>query len=240
MPDRDVFVLNDAMVRYLLMQRTEYRSPWHRTFKSALKKAGLPFSFDRALLWSERFTKRRIGRLYFESMLDEFWRIRRFIPATASSFLDIGAGLGGIDAVLYRNLGAGLALHILDKSGQSEQVYYGYAPEGAYYNQLSLTREFLLTNGVAARDLVIHDVDKDGYPVGQSFDVILSLKSWGFHYPVETYAEHALRTLAPDGVLVLDLRKETDGETVLSRSFRIVDRVEDDGKRTRIVARRQA
>lgn len=232
-------MLTDPMIRYVLMQRTEYRSGWHQKFKSQLKKLGVPFSFDTALLWSERFAKRRIGKLYYQSMEREFSKIRRFVPATAKSVLDIGAGLGGFDAILYQEMGPALDLYILDKSGESEKVYYGYAEEGAHYNQLYLTKEFLLMNGVPETRLFVNDVDKDGYPLHQKFDVIISLKSWGFHYAVETYIKDVLETLDSDGVLILDIRKDTEGEIIFSKYFRIVDRIESDARRARIVARRQ-
>jgi hypothetical protein len=74
----------------------------------------------------------------------------------------------------------------------------------------------------------------DPLPAGP-FDLVVSLLSAGFHYPISEYSEFALRTLKPGGALVFDCRKNVDQQDFLS-GFSEVNTISDDTKSVRIVA----
>ena len=52
-------------------------------------------------------------------------------------------------------------------------------------------------------------------------DVVISIISWGFHYPVSTYLEDVHEALVPGGVAILDIRNGTDGVAALRRRFHV-------------------
>lgn len=54
-------------------------------------------------------------------------------------------------------------------------------------------------------------------------DLIISLKSWGFHYPVRTYMKLVKRSLKPGGRIILDIRKTTDGIAKMAEEFHLVE-----------------
>ena len=230
----DKFVLSGRMVSYLLMQRTEYRRKEHKTIKMALKKIGLPISLDTFLLWTERFRKNQLANFYYGDLIEDLKSFVNYLPKEATSCLDIGCGLGGIDVLLFRHWGSSVRLHLLDTSGISRRLHDN---EAAHHNELSLTEAFLRLNGVPRSSFVLHDVDRTGYPRDVHFDVVLSLLSWGFHYPVETYVASVAYTLKKGGTLIMDVRNGTEGEPTLKKYFREINRVRTDHKSVRIVAR---
>ena len=72
---------------------------------------------------------------------------------------------------------------------------------------MGTTRKFLLMNQVASNHIHLHRIDPD---TTIPCDVMISLLSWGFHYPVSTYSDLAVRSLRSGGTLILDVRKGTD------------------------------
>jgi len=148
--------------------------------------------------------------------------IRDYLPDSAKAILDVGCGLAGIDVLLYQHYKSrGINLHLLDKEGISEKVYYGFNPEAAHYNSLLLAREFLKLNGVFIDRVSTYGIETEGFPSQCKFDVVISLYSWGYHYPVSTYLESVRTSLASDGIIILDVREGTDGKDQLAKHFTV-------------------
>lgn len=115
---------------------------------------------------------------------------------------------------------------MLDKTKLDRHVYHDFETQASFYNSLVLTRSFLEKNGVAPERIFTLDVsDKVHAFEKNSVDVVLSLISWGFHYPIETYLEDAYIALRSGGVLILDIRASTGGERALRERFGNVESV---------------
>lgn len=120
------------------------------------------------------------------------------------NLLDIGCGMGGIDILLHELFDC--SVHLLDETGdgQTRSMFHN---EVQPYNDMQVATEFLRKNGVT---------DIHTYPADPSLtipcELIISLLSWGHHFPVETYLDLATRSLGEGGLLVLDIRFETEGE----------------------------
>ncbi len=93
-----------------------------------------------------------------------------------------------------------LHLYLLDKSQMTDQVTYGFKDRGEFYNSLDLTREILILNGVAERSIRILEArDDGGIDIDEGLDLVISLISWGFHYPVSIYLDRVHELLKPGG-----------------------------------------
>lgn len=126
--------------------------------------------------------------------------------------LDIGCGLGGMSVLAAHHCGG--RLHLMDGSGWADRRT-GFGPDMGAFNDMHLTAEMMRVNGVR---------DWQPWPIGSTdippVDNIISLLSWGWHYPVETYLDLARRILRPGGRLILDIRGGTDGRSVLAPYFK--------------------
>lgn len=142
---------------------------------------------------------------YGRELAATFAGIAAHLPGTARRVLDIGSGMAGIDVFLSRRY-PGAEIHLLDKQGVSSRINAGYndsAEKFAHYNDFDLARKLLRENGVQ-NTVVCHDMQRDPFP-DLEFDIVVSLLSWGFHYPIQTYAPRCT------GAIVADVRRGTGG-----------------------------
>jgi hypothetical protein len=115
------------------------------------------------------------------------------------------------------------------------KIYYGFNQEAAIYNSLHTTETFLRMNGIKDK-LETIDINHEKYPLETEFDLIVSLYSWGFHYPIETYLNKVKQSLGNEGGVIIDVRKDTGGIGELRRNFDQLETITNGTKRTRIFA----
>jgi SAM-dependent methyltransferase len=230
------FELPRGAEHFLVLQRTSYayRLPRAARFRPV---EGLFRRYGRRPV--ERLRRRTIAKAYTDELLAEYDQLRPYLPAAAGSLLDVGCGIAGIDALLYRHYLASarpVQVHLLDKEGTSE-VYYGFRDAAAFYNSLDLARAFLVANGVADDHVHTFDANATGFPRGTRYDLIISLLSWGHHYPVTTYLDDAVASLADDGVLIMDVRRASSGLEELSDRMTSVEEINGGRVTVRVCAR---
>ena len=153
--------------------------------------------------------------------------------------LDIGCGAAGIDVFLHRHYGLPdrLDFYLLDKSTIDKKVYYNYEPKGSFYNSLELARDFLCRNGLSERRIhLIEATAENTIDAPAGIDFVISLISWGFHYPVDTYLDRVYKLMRDGGHLIIDLRPGTGGEELLKGKFRQIRKISDFKKTCRILA----
>jgi SAM-dependent methyltransferase len=186
----------------------------------------------------ERLRRDKIARALSDGLVRDLETLLPYLPERATAVLDIGCGLGGIDILLHRHYApASPRLTLIDRDGVSAELFYGYEDDAAHYTSLAGARLLLEQNGVPPADVTICDADRDGYPTGERFDLIISLISWGYHYPLETYLDDVDRTLAPGGRVILDVREGAASVDALGR-LGDVETVETSRGRTRLCVRR--
>jgi len=206
----------------VLFQRTQYST--HRkwlAFKiwTWLK---LPYKYRSWVGLEARLRSKKINKEYSKDMFDEFCTIRDVLPSGTRRIIDIGCGLAGIDAYISNHFAHNVNIVLLDKSLVDDKIFYMFHESGAFYNSLNSAKQLLCCNDVPERNIVISEVHKDSiFPSDEGpFDVVISLLSWGFHYPVETYLDNVMENISESGILVLDVRKNTTGRQTLQRAFR--------------------
>ena len=168
-----------------------------------------------------------IARCYLKDILKDYESIEEYLPEVSKNCLDIGCGIGGIDLMLYRHYAGKTNLYLLDYSKTSEEIYYGFRDRGAIYNSLDLTGKFLQMNGVDENNIAICDVNKSNqeYLFSLKFDVIISLLSCGFHYPVSAYLDFIKK--CSSGIVILDIRKGAGQREILEANFSLVKTIAD-------------
>ena len=215
-------VLNipNQALKYILFQRTEFSIyAQNRMLLRAVMNRRIPiYNFSVNL---EAFLfKKRTKRLFSLDMVREYNIIKNYIPKNPKNILDIGSGVAGIDIMLHKHYkDKEIDFHLLDKTEVNSKVYYGIEKEAAYYNSLNIAKNILMANGIEEKNIHTQEVrGKEIFP-GKRFDMIISLISWGFHYPVNTYIDEVYDALVTGGVLIIDVRKNTEGEDLLLKKF---------------------
>ncbi len=148
-------------------------------------------------------------------------RVARELPYMSQSLsrirtlLDIGCGPAQTSIALAKTLDLDY-LYLMD--GIEGPKLQGYHDEPKPWFDTAITAENAKRAGLT-RFMVVPCDPTATYKV----DAIISLLSWGHHYPVSTYIELAKRSLPVGGLLILDLRRAKDGEAELhGHGFRMI------------------
>lgn len=216
-------VLPKDSVKYVLFQRTQYllfrRSSFFQKLKVLLPtRVGYAlesfFSYQHLPVALEAlFTRRTVAQLFGDELSAEYEQMKNYLPITAVSIFDIGSGIGGIDLFLAKHYApVWPTVHLLDRTEMPSKVYYHFKEKACYYNSLPDAKKFLIQNGVPGNNVVLHEVPAEAavaFP--KDLDLVVSLISWGFHYPVATYLSSVYDALRVGGILIIDIRKNTAG-----------------------------
>jgi hypothetical protein len=228
----------DDAVPLILLQRTQYLLLPRLRLIWALRRLIPGVTLINAARFEAKFRKRQIAHLYALDMQHEFETFKHFLPQHVDAVLDIGCGLAGIDVHIYNHFAPRQPhVYLLDKTQLDSQIHHGFEDTGSFYNSLESAEALLMSNGIPKTHIHSMDASHAGQiPFNRDFNVILSLLSWGFHYPIGTYLESAQAHLAPGGRLIVDVRKDRGGEQLLQSTFRHVQVIKEGRRSRRVVA----
>lgn len=203
-----------SALRYALLQR-----PMLQRFTGVSRRFRLPPTL---VLHANTLLRRRAIESSYSRMIHaDFEMIRPHLQPQASHILDIGCGIGGLDVLLFRHYQdcPGLRIDLLDRTDPHTIPRYGFLQGMEFYNALEASSAVLRWNGVPAEAFRSLDAGVAGvFPRGP-LDLVISIASWGFHFPLSTYLEQVERALAPGGRLILDLRRGEGQEDELANTF---------------------
>lgn len=234
-------IIPDEAIRYILFQRTGYlRFPVTTLYRHLLRR--LPFHlpvYNLVVGAESRIARSRVRDLYIADMQAEFDSIRDYLPDVCTTVLDIGCGVAGIDVFLDQHYGEQAPdFYLLDRSQIDRSVYYMFNEQASFYNSLDVARKMLIGNDIPADRIHLREVDAGpDIHVPGGVGLAISLLAWGFHFPVDTYAQQVRDLLSDDGVVILDVRSNTDGMETLRRTFGQITVVLETEKYTRVAAR---
>ena len=226
----DSFILNRNLAQLALLQRIELAEP-------KLKRVRKIFG---RYLFSKIFSKyflfvKKISKNYALIMGEEFNTIKKFIK-NKKNFLSIGAGIGGLELLIIRNI-IDSNVSFIEKDYISDKIKYGWDnlnKEG--YNDLKQLAEFLKHNGVSKERYQIFNFDKKNFPIS-SFDIILSIYSLDYHYDFEIYFDYLKKVMRKDTVLIFDTIRPKYFESIFSHIEIIREDIDTVHKSKRIVCK---
>lgn len=226
------FVLPNGAEYFISLQRTQYQSSLMKTVRKLLPADLVNGPVLRII---EKYRREKISSMYYADMAHEFQSIEAFVNPNTTDVLDIGCGIGGINVLFWQKLKGNVELSLMDKT-RTDAIYYGFKSDAAFYNDFGLTGAFLVANGVDRKKISFYEAGKGHITaIGKKFHLIVSLISWGFHYPLDYYLEEALAALKSDGCIILDLRTGSgDLEGLRMRNDCTVQVIADFGKYMRI------
>lgn len=134
-----------------------------------------------------------VKRRYSAHVLEDFENMKPHLPANVTSILEVGCGVGTLQVFLQRHF-PNATVQLLDGDTISREGGAGYAPKSDVYNSRKITEAMLAANGAKVDRW--HDI---GTKELLEADLIVSLASWGYHYPLTTYRAR--------GFAIVDLRR---------------------------------
>jgi len=237
----DVSKLRVGDVANLALQRTDtlfdtgipkIRSPSYLFW--ARFKIALPLKVEASLRWRG---------IVSEAMATISTEVEQIVaclgPSPVRKLCDIGCGYAFHD-VLFCRLMELSHVHLIDIEQTSER-HHDFNRKGAGYSDLSVAKALIECNTTAEAmpEITTLNPQREALDFGRSFDLILSLLSCGFHYPVDTYTPFFDRCLAEGGRIVLDLRKGEDHST-LFEGFQVERTIVEQDKSARVTLVRKS
>lgn len=230
-------VIPNAAIRYILLQRTGYLKFRRMRVYRLLIRALPSFVNNQTLLLESLLFRKRTKRLFCKGIAEEYEMVRKYLPYDCDSILDIGCGVGGIDVCIYRHYEPkGIDLYMLDKTHIERNVAYGFKQKASIYNSLLVAKELLTSNGVPERRInLIEATDSNDIAIDKQVDLVISLLSWGFHYPIGLYLDSVQGILRKNGKIIVDIRKNTGGMNLLEKAFGNTQVISESQKSSRVL-----
>ena len=187
----------------------------------------------------QNWLRRKFGRLIFTNFLVNFYQIKNiekiseelfkdelktfqnFLPKNIKNIMDIGCGLGIIDILLDQLYKGDPNFFLLDKNKVDRKIKYGFSSNYESYNDLNETKNLLLNNKISINRINIFDVDKK-IEINKNIDLVISLKSMGYHYPIEEYINVIKKCCSDDTIFIFDVSEGYYNENSLNNHFKYI------------------
>ncbi|MGR3219617.1 MAG: hypothetical protein ACUZ8H_07350 [Candidatus Anammoxibacter sp.] len=147
----------------------------------------------------------------------EFDAFSPFIPLLSTNILDLGCGLGRMSAY-YNWHRPGSHFILADSTEFTGTLIDEWEPGVEWYNDLSLTKQFVEANGLT--DYQLFDVRSDCWESLPKCDLVMSVRSIGFHWKIEGYLDRLLELASDDATFVFGVRSGKYDENSFSSVFK--------------------
>ena len=212
-------ILPSSAFKYIILQRTDYVNLQRNKLTRLITKLVPWIRYDKIVSFIAAIYRRKILIEFNSDIQGDYKVIRDHLPVKCSKILDVGCGIAGIDIFLYNHYSLNnISFYLLDQSKVDKTINYGFGQHGEFYNSLLVARETMIINGVPEVNINLLEANESNeIPMQESANLVLSLISWGFHYPVSTYLNNVYKILCDKGILIIDIRKGTDGIRYLDK-----------------------
>ncbi len=204
--------LNYKTKKLLLLQRNELlteRQKWTR------KKFGR-YLFTNFFI---NYNQNKDIELNVENLFkNEIATFKNFLPKSINSIMDIGCGLGIINIFLNKFYNNKPIFYLLDKNRIDRKISYGFSSNYESYNNLSETKDILLNNNIDKDQIHLFDVDKE-IKINNQIDLVISLKSMGYHYPLEGYLKLFRKICNENTIFIFDVSDGYYKEDLFKKYF---------------------
>lgn len=141
-------------------------------------------------------------------------KILSYCPSPLT-ILELGCGLGRGSVLMNQRLRYYPKFYLLDgdKNEKDQVCGLNHTSHTDFYNSLAATRIFCEANGL--NDFVILDAEKDWRRDLPKFDLVFSLLSIGFHWPINLYLDSVYPYLLDEAKLVFQIRRTSDKDPAL-------------------------
>ena len=204
--------LNNKSKKLLLLQRNELltaRQNWLRK------------TFGRLIFTNffvNYFQVQNFEKITEELFYKEFKTFKNYLPNSPENIMDIGCGLGIINIYLNEFFEKKPVFFLLDKNRVDRKIKYGFSSNYESYNDLNETKNILLNNNIDTNRINLFDVEKQ-FLITKKMDLVISLKSMGYHYPINTYIELLRNCCTKNTVFIFDIGDNQYDENYLKKIF---------------------
>ena len=193
--------LNKLSRKLILLQRNELLS----NRQKYLRKRFGRYIFTNFLI--HYFQKNDLKILTENLFREELETFEKYLPSNVENIMDIGCGLGVLNIFINQKYQNNPNFYLLDKNTVDNKIKYGFSKDYESYNDLNETKNILLKNGLSKEQIYIKNVDQE-IMIDNKINLVISLKSMGFHYPIENYINLIKKTCSTETTFIFDVFEE--------------------------------
>ena len=189
---------------------------------------------------NQYWLRKRFGRLIFTNFFVNYFQvddiekhteelfqkeielIKNYLPKKAENIMDIGCGLGIINIFLNKIYNNQPNFFLLDKNRIDKVIKYGFSSDYESYNDLRETRNLLINNDIKPSSINTLDVEKN-FKIDAKIDIVISLKSMGYHYPIDQYLRLFQTCCDENTSFIFDVSEGYYNESLFKKHFESVD-----------------
>lgn len=151
----------------------------------------------------------------------EYEVIKLYLDPYPKTVLELGCGLGRMSIFLNKKHPGNTKYYLADRSEFTKQKeMYGWNPK-TWYNDLTQTKEFCELNDLTNFELI--DLSMDGLERLKDIDLVFSVMSVGFHYPIEDYLGILKKIISKDGLMMFGVRSGVYEKSSMLNTFKVVN-----------------
>ena len=204
--------LNHKSKRLLLLQRNELLSDKQKWLR---RKFGRFLFTNLFINFSQNKDIEKITGELFQKEIDI---IRSFLPTKAENIIDIGCGLGIINIFLNKIYNNKTNFYLLDKNRIDSKIRYGFSSNYESYNDLNETKKLLVDNNISKDKIQTINVESE-IIIDQKIDLVISLKSMCYHYPLDEYLGLFSDCCKTDTTFIFDVTEGYYDKSLLKKYF---------------------
>lgn len=207
--------LNKKSKKLILLQRNELLSEKQKTLRKRFGR----FLFTNFFV--HFFQNQKLDESVQNLFEKEYETIKNFLPSNALNILDIGCGLAILDIFLAQNYEKP-NFFLIDKNKVDLKIKYGFSKNYESYNNLNETKKILLANNILDEQIFLKNAEEK-IDINKKMDLVLSIKSMAFHYPLENYLDLLKRVCTKNTEFIFDISTERYQLDSLSEYFEKID-----------------
>ena len=207
--------LNKKSKKLILLQRNELLSEKQKILRKRFGR----FLFTNFFV--HFFQNQNLDESVRNLFEKEYETIKNFLPSNALNILDIGCGLAILDIFLAQNYEKP-NFFLIDKNKVDLKIKYGFSKNYESYNNLNETKKVLLANNILDEQIFIKNAEEK-IDINKKMDLVLSIKSMAFHYPLENYLDLLKRVCTKNTEFIFDVSTERYQLDSLSEYFEKID-----------------
>ncbi len=227
----EIILKDKLQKKLLLLQRNEFLSPQQIKIRKL---------FGRTLFtkyFINYFQYKNLSKIISSEIEKEFDLFKDYIPKNIKTVMDIGCGLGLINIFLNNNFKNIINFYLLDQNKIDHKIKYGFSKNYESYNNLLTTKKTLITNNIEEKKLNLIDVNKNYQIKDKSIDLVISLVSMGYHYPISNYVTLLRKTCTKNTVFIFDIATEYQDLEIVKKNFnsyKIIEQINTKHPRLRL------
>ena len=148
---------------------------------------------------------------FFLYILPDILMLKKFLPSSVNQILDIGAGIGLFSLYLNHFYGDVKNISIIEVDRLLEIEFHNKKQKNVVLEQplhvLNLAKDFLHKNNTFNVSFI--DSNKVYNKLNKPYDLVVSLRSWGFLVDLDQYLDFVNENLALNGTVIIDINKRT-------------------------------